>query len=61
VEVLVALVDELCAGAPSVIVIDDLQWADEATLVVWHQLAASIRQLRLLLIGTSGRHRAGRR
>jgi predicted ATP-dependent serine protease len=52
VEVLVTLVDELCAAAPTVMVIDDLQWADEASLVVWHQLAASIRQLRLLLIGT---------
>ena len=52
VEVLVTLVDELCAAAPTVIVVDDLQWADEASLVVWHQLAASIGQSRLLLIGT---------
>jgi predicted ATPase len=52
IEVLVALVDELCAAAPTVIVLDDLQWADDASLIVWHQLAASIDQLRLLLIGT---------
>ena len=52
VEVLMALADELCAVAPTVMVIDDLQWADDASLVVWHQLAASIDQLRLLLIGT---------
>ena len=52
VEVLVTLVDELCAAAPTVIVVDDLQWADEASLVVWHQLAAAIGQSRLLLIGT---------
>jgi len=52
VEVLVALVDELCATAPTVLVIDDLQWADDASLLVWHQLAASIDQLRLLLIAT---------
>ena len=52
IEVLVGLVDELCAAAPTVIVLDDLQWADDASLIVWHQLAASIDQLRLLLIGT---------
>ncbi|MGH3173678.1 MAG: helix-turn-helix transcriptional regulator, partial [Streptosporangiaceae bacterium] len=52
VEVLVTLVDELCTAAPTVIVVDDLQWADEASLVLWHQLAASIGQSRLLLIGT---------
>jgi predicted ATPase len=34
------------------LVIDDLQWADDASLLVWHQLAASIDQLRLLLIAT---------
>ncbi|HWM97266.1 MAG TPA: hypothetical protein VNO54_09425, partial [Streptosporangiaceae bacterium] len=52
IEVLVGLVDELCAAAPTIIVLDDLQWADDASLIVWHQLAASIDQLRLLLIGT---------
>ena len=52
VEVLATLVDELCAAAPTVMVIDDLQWADQASLILWHQLAASIDQLRLLLIGT---------
>jgi DNA-binding CsgD family transcriptional regulator len=52
IEVLVTVVDELCAAAPTVIVLDDLQWADDASLIVWHQLAASIDQLRLLLIGT---------
>ncbi len=52
VEILVTLVDELCAAAPTVLVVDDLQWADEASLIVWHQLAASVGQLRLLLIGT---------
>jgi DNA-binding CsgD family transcriptional regulator len=52
IELLVGLVDELSATAPTVIVLDDLQWADDASLIVWHQLAASIGQLRLLLIGT---------
>lgn len=53
VEVLVALADELCAAAPTVIVLDDVQWADDASLIVWHQLAASAGQLPLLLIATS--------
>ncbi len=52
VEVLATLVDELCAAAPTVLVLDDVQWADEASLIIWHQLAASIDQLPLLLIAT---------
>jgi DNA-binding CsgD family transcriptional regulator len=52
IEVLVTLVDELCAAAPTVLVIDDLHWADDASLLVWHQLATAIDQLRLLLIAT---------
>jgi predicted ATPase len=52
IEVLLTLADELCAAAPTVLVVDDLQWADEASLACWQQLAASISQLRLLLIGT---------
>ena len=52
IEVMMALADELCAAAPTVMVLDDLQWADDASLLVWHQLAASLDQLRLLLIAT---------
>jgi DNA-binding CsgD family transcriptional regulator len=52
IEVLVTLADELCAAAPTVLVVDDLQWADHASLIVWYQLAAAINQLRLLLIAT---------
>jgi len=52
VEVLATLVDELCATAPTVLVLDDAQWADEASLVLWHQLAAWIDQLPLLLVAT---------
>jgi hypothetical protein len=53
IEILLTLADELCAAAPTVLAVDDLQWADEASLAVWHELATSISQLRLLLIGTS--------
>lgn len=35
IEVLVTLADELCAAAPRDLVIDDLQWADDASLMVW--------------------------
>ena len=52
VEILVALVDELCAAAPTVLVVDDLQWADDLSLIAWYQLATSVDQLPLLLIGT---------
>ena len=50
-EQLLALIDELCAAGPTVLVIDDLQWADEATVAVWRRLARSVRQLPLLLVG----------
>jgi predicted ATPase len=52
IQVLVTLVDELCAAARTVMVIDDLHWADNESLVVWDQLAASVDQLPLLLIAT---------
>jgi DNA-binding CsgD family transcriptional regulator len=52
IEELVRLADELCAAAPVVMVADDVQWADDASLIAWYQLAASIDQIRLLLIAT---------
>jgi DNA-binding CsgD family transcriptional regulator len=48
-EEVLALVDELCADGPLVLIVDDLHWADEATVQVWHRLARSVRQLPLLL------------
>src|SRR6516165_9630464 len=56
IEVRVTLVDERCARAPTVMVMDDLQWADNESLLVWDQLAASIDQLPLLLIATCQLH-----
>src|ERR1035441_5052384 len=32
-----AVVDRLCAVSPMVVVVEDLQWADEASLMVWRK------------------------
>lgn len=50
-EMLLSLVDELCAVTPSVVVVDDLQWCDDASLTVWHRLSLAVRRLPVLLIG----------
>jgi len=50
-ELLLALVDEVCAAAPVLLVVDDLQWADEATVGVWHRLARTVEQRALLVAG----------
>ena len=52
VEQLLALVNELCAALPTVLVIDDLQWADHASVGLWDRLARSARHRPLLLVGT---------
>jgi hypothetical protein len=52
-EQMFTLVTELCTAAPTVLVIDDLQWADLATISLWERLARSADRLRLLLIGIS--------
>ncbi|GGM03537.1 AAA family ATPase [Dactylosporangium sucinum] len=48
---LIALVERACSTTPVVLAVDDLQWADPATLTVWRQLAELTGQLPLLLIG----------
>jgi tetratricopeptide (TPR) repeat protein len=50
-EQLLALVAEQCAVQPTILVIDDLQWADEASITLWARLARSARQAPLLLVG----------
>lgn len=52
-ERLLSLTDELCGTGPVVLVMDDLQWADPATVLVWGRLARSVGQVPLLLIGLS--------
>ncbi|MFB9909012.1 BTAD domain-containing putative transcriptional regulator [Allokutzneria oryzae] len=64
VDRLLALVDQTCAVAPLVLVVDDLQWADDASILLWRRLAAATRQLPLLLVAATrtdpGRHELGR-
>ncbi len=50
-EQLLALVAEQCTVRPVILVIDDLQWADKASAVLWGRLARSVRQVPLLLVG----------
>jgi DNA-binding CsgD family transcriptional regulator len=51
-EQLLALVAEQCATRPTILVIDDLQWADQASITLFGRLARSVPQMPLLLIGT---------
>ena len=50
-EQLLALVTEQCTTRPTILVVDDLQWADPASITLWGQLARSARQVPLLLVG----------
>jgi DNA-binding CsgD family transcriptional regulator len=50
-EQLLALISEQCAMQPTILVIDDLQWADQASIALWGRLARSVQQVPLLLVG----------
>ncbi len=50
-EQLLALVAEQAAVRPAVLVVDDLQWADPASITLWGRLARSARRMPLLLVG----------
>jgi len=50
-EQLLALVAEQCAVRPTILVVDDLQWADQASITLWGRLARSAQQGPLLLVG----------
>jgi tetratricopeptide (TPR) repeat protein len=50
-EQLLALVAEHCAMAPTILVVDDLQWADRPSVAFWGRLARSVRTIPLLLVG----------
>lgn len=50
-EQLLVLVADLCRARPTILVIDDLQWADQASIVVWRRLARSVPEVALMLVG----------
>ena len=50
-EQLLALIAEQCSERPTILVIDDLQWADQASVALWARLARSVQQVPLLLVG----------
>ncbi len=52
VEGILAAVDRLCAASPVVLVAEDLQWADEASVLAWYRLSRAVSQLPLLVAGS---------
>jgi DNA-binding CsgD family transcriptional regulator len=50
-EQLLALITEECTAQPAILVVDDLQWADQASVTLWARLARSAHQMPLLLAG----------
>jgi len=51
-ERMLALLSELSAGAPLVLVLEDLHWADESSRLLLGFLAVRLREQRVLVIGT---------
>ncbi len=50
---LITYVRQVCTRGPLVLVMDDLQWADDASVLAWGRLAAATRQLPLLLVAAT--------
>ena len=51
VERVIVLIERMSATAPVILVLDDLQWADDTTLHLCQRLTSMINQLPLLLVG----------
>jgi len=52
VERLLAAIDRLCADSPVLLVAEDLQWADDASMLAWSRLCRAVGQMPLLLVGS---------
>jgi DNA-binding CsgD family transcriptional regulator len=50
-ERMLELVDRMATDTPLVLILDDLQWADEQSLLLWSRLTQAADQASLLLIG----------
>ncbi|WP_405703939.1 ATP-binding protein [Streptomyces sp. NBC_00069] len=51
-DLMVRGVEEWCARGPLLLVLDDLHWADPASLLLWQRLARAVDRLPLLLAAT---------
>jgi DNA-binding CsgD family transcriptional regulator len=52
VEEIIDIVETVCARAPAVMVIEDLHWADESTLLAFRSMARVLGHVPLLLVGS---------
>ncbi|MHB6910285.1 ATP-binding protein [Streptomyces sp. DB-54] len=50
-EAMIGLVEDLCAQGPLALFLDDLQWADSASVAMLHKLVCSVHRLPLLVVG----------
>ncbi|MEU6084485.1 AAA family ATPase [Streptomyces sp. NPDC047108] len=50
VEAILALLDEWCAAGPLALMIDDVHWADEASLLLLHRLGKSLSTLPMAVV-----------
>ena len=52
-ERMLELMDRLCTRSPVTLVVEDLHWADEPSLLLWGRLARAVDQIPLLLVGAT--------
>jgi tetratricopeptide (TPR) repeat protein len=50
---LLKVIQRACSVAPLILVVDDMHWADDASLLVWGRLATAVRRLPLLLVAAA--------